>query len=414
MRSWIKSHCWLLGLLIASCGGDSGSTGPKTDETPILIGQLTTLTGALDRLGGSWRATATLAVDEINAGGGVLGRPLQLVVADSETDPDAAVAGAQSLVAQGVVAIVGPQISSAALRVAREVTIAANIPIISPSATAAEITGLEDNHLVWRTAASDILKGRIVADYAYEIGARRAGVIFVDNSFGRGLSEEFIDAFESLGGEVLNRVNYPELDGDAIETYDYRPHAEAVAAGEPDLIYVIAFGADGVKIMISSDGLVTDEYRPQFLSELAPSADLLPLVAIYEGLLGLEQQSPTTVSRSSFVSNYQDRYGGEPVQFADGLYDAIYLLALAMEQGGSTDAAVITANLQSVSRGGAAVNVADFSRARSLIGNGTDIDYEGASGAIGFDSNGDVTSGTFRVWKIENAAFADVTTITFP
>jgi len=102
------------------------------------------------------------------------------------------------------------------------------------------------------------------------------------------------------------------------------------------------------------------------------------------------------------------------VQFADGLYDAIYLLALAMEQGGSTDAAVITANLQSVSRGGAAVNVADFSRARSLIGNGTDIDYEGASGAIGFDSNGDVTSGTFRVWKIENAAFADVTTITFP
>ncbi|MBT3343062.1 MAG: ABC transporter substrate-binding protein [Gemmatimonadetes bacterium] len=404
----------VLGLSLAACGGDSSSSGPETAQTPIRIGQLTTLTGALDRLGGPWRATAEMAVAEINAAGGVLGRTLELVVADTETDPGAAVLGAQSLVAQGVVAIVGPQISSATVRVANEVTIASDTPIISPSATAADITTLEDRGLVWRTAASDLLKGKIVATYAYELGLRTAGIIFVDNEFGRGMLQEFVNSFEALGGQVLNRVNYPELDGDAIELYDYRPHAEAVMAEEPDLVYIIAFGADGVKIMINADTIVSDTYRPQFMTELAPSADLLPLVAVYEGLLGLEQRSPVSANRDLFVDNYKARYGQDPEQFSDGIYDAVYLLALAIEQGGSTDADVIVSQLRDVSLSGAAVNVADFARAKTLIDNDLDIDYEGASGSIDFDAHGDVTSGTFRVWQVQNAAFADVITITFP
>ena len=90
------------------------------------------------------------------------------------------------------------------------------------------------------------------------------------------------------------------------------------------------------------------------------------------------------------------------------------MLALAIEQGGSTDADVIVSQLRDVSLSGAAVNVADFARAKTLIDNDLDIDYEGASGSIDFDAHGDVTSGTFRVWQVQNAAFADVITITFP
>jgi branched-chain amino acid transport system substrate-binding protein len=407
-------HLPLIVTLLFGCGGDSSSTAPTNDAEPIRIGQLTTLTGALAQLGTSWRATAEMAVAEINAAGGVLGRPLELVIADTETDPAAAVVGARSLLARGVVGIVGPQISSATLRVAREVTVAGKVPIISPSSTAAEISTLEDDDMVWRTAASDIFKGKIVAKYAYDTGSRRAAIIFIDNSFGRGLSDEFISTFEGLGGEVINRINYPELDGDAIGEYDYRPHTEAVMSGEPDLVYVISLTEDGVKIMISADAAVSDTYRPRFMSELAPSTDLLALVSIYEGLSGLEQRSPTTANRALFVSNFVSRYDLEPEQFADGIYDAIYLLALAMEQAGSTEAEAITGALRSVSSSGAAINVADFARAKALIASGTDIDYEGASGSIDFDANGDVASGTFRVWTVENAAFVDVTTITFP
>jgi branched-chain amino acid transport system substrate-binding protein len=401
-------------LLVFGCGDDSASTAPASDVQAIRVGQLTTLSGALARNGESWLATAKMAVAEINAAGGVLGRPFELVVADTETDPDAAVAGARTLVAEGVVAIVGPQISSSTLRVAQEITIPANIPIISPSATSAEITGLEDRELVWRTAASDLLKGRIVAEYAYDADYRRAGIMFVDNSFGRGLMEEFVATFEALGGEVVNRVNYPELDGDAIETYDYRPHAVAAMADEPDLVYLIAFGNDGVKVMINAESIVSETYRPKFITEMAPTTDLLPLVAIYEGLQGLEQRSPTTANRALFAANYTDRFGDVPGQYADGVYDAIYLLALAMQEGGQADAATIRDHMREVSRSGAAVNVDDFTRASSLIDENIDIDYEGASGSIDFDENGDVTSGTFRVWEVQNASFVDVSTITFP
>ncbi|MFT5090437.1 MAG: branched-chain amino acid transport system substrate-binding protein [Candidatus Latescibacterota bacterium] len=402
-------------LTFSSCGGgDDKSTNTGDSTAPIKIGLLTTLSGALSRWAPSHRAAALMALREINEAGGVLGRELELVVADTGTDPDQAVIGARELIDQDVALILGPVISSATLKVAREVTIAQGILLISPASTSAEISTLEDDDLVWRTAASDLIKAKVAAEVAFDSGARRAGVIFIDNSFGVGLSDEFATQFVLLGGEIINSVPYPELSGNEIENYDYRSHVNLVMNNEPDLVYLISFADDGEKIAIAADALVTDDYRPQLLVEIPPSIESLTQIGLYEGLLGVEQQSPTSANHRLFLSNYIAQYDAEPELLADALYDAFYLAALAIQQASSTQGPDIAAQLRDASTGGTPINVGEYARALELLNQGADIDYEGASGSIEFDSHGDVSTATYRVWKVGNGAFVDVKTVSFP
>ena len=413
---WKRLYCLslLLAALLAACGGGGSDSPSAPEEETVKLGLLTTLTGALSREGPSWRATAEMALTEINAAGGVLGRRVELVVGDTGTDPEQAVAAAARLRDEGVAAFIGPIISSATLRVAAEVAVPAGLPLVSPASTAPEISGLEDDGLVWRTAVSDAFKGEIVARYAYRTGSRRAGIIHLDSDFGRGLASRFTAAFTALGGEVVNTVPFPELSGDEIETFDYRPAIDDVMLGEPDLIYIISFTEDGVKISIAADGKVSDAYRPRFASEISPSESLLSVIGIYEGLFGLQQEAPDTPNNTAFFEAYRARYDSDPEIFAEAVYGGIYLWALAAQQAGSVAGPQVAAQLQAVSSGGEKINVGEFAAGLEALGQGLDIDYEGATGSIDFDANGDVSSGTFNVWQILDGAFADIETITFP
>ena len=414
-RTFRHGYGLLALVLLSSCSGDSSpAKSNPAAQNSIKIGMLTTLTGGLSREGQSFRAAAEMAMAEINEAGGVLNRPIELVIGDTGTDPDQAVTAAQRLSDEGVIGFVGPIISSASLSVTSQVAQPQNLPVISPSATSPELSSLDDGGLLWRTAVSDAFKGKVVARYAYESGNRTAALLFIENSFGRGLASEFTTSFTELGGTVLNQVGVPELSADQIATYDFRPEVEQVMADQPDLVYVITFTEEGIKIAIAADGLITDTYTPRFISEISPNDSVLSLIGNYEWVYGVEQQAQSSANRTAFIENYQDRYDSDPVQFADATYDALYLMALAIEQAGSTAAADITANLQAISKEGTAVNVGEFGKARSLIADGGDIDYEGASGSIDFDSRGDVSSGTFRVWQISNGSFVDVETITVP
>ena len=411
-----KSHIIALCLLLlVACGSDSDDpTGSGGDGDAIEIGLLTTLSGALGSWGPSHREAVQMAVDEINAAGGVLGRPLEIVAADTGTDPDQAVSSARELSAKEIEVMIGPTISSSTKQVATEVAIPGSVLLISPTATAGDITALEDDNLIWRTAVSDIFKGKNAARYVFASGSRRAGILFIDNIFGQGLAAEFTAEFEQLGGTVVNGIPYPELSGEKIEAYDYRIHVEAVLAGEPDLIYLITLAEDGVKISIAADARVSAAYSPRFLAEIPPPEGQLQSVGIYEGMIGLEQESSTSPNYAAFLENYQTRYQTSPEPFAEAAYDALYLLTLAMEQAESTESGDIAAHLQSVSSDGAKIGVGEFARAAELISRGQDIDYDGASGGIDFDANGDVTSGSFRVWQIQDGRFVDIDLITFP
>ena len=147
----------------------------------INLGALMALTGALGPYGPPIANGAQLAVDQINAAGGVLGRPLELIIADTATSPDVGRAAASRLIEiNGVSAIVGA-LSSGVTLAASSVTIPAEIPLISPASTAPSIPALDDNDFVFRTVVSDEVQGVVMGQFAFDQGYRRAAVIYVNS-----------------------------------------------------------------------------------------------------------------------------------------------------------------------------------------------------------------------------------------
>jgi branched-chain amino acid transport system substrate-binding protein len=344
-----------LAILLMACGSGNDkklATAPADAENTVRIGLLFPMSGPWVK-GPAWRNAA-----EINASGGVLGRPIELLIADTQTVPEVAATQAQFLIDQQVTAIVGAAASSSTILSASTTTIPSGVLLVSPASTSPALTALDDQDLVWRTVASDLFQGRVAAQWAYEEGARTAGILFVDNVYGQGLSAAFTAEFERLGGSVETPVDYPELSSDDINDFSYDSRVNSVFSGNPDLVYLITYDQDGAKITVSAANHITDSYRPIFLGcdgnqSQAFADNSAPNVI--EGMVGALPIAPegSDIYRA-FADEYRKLYGVAPESFSESTYDAIYL---------------------------------------------------GAAGAVDFDINGDVESGTYRIWRVENGAF---------
>lgn len=409
-----------LAILLMACGSGNDkklATAPADAENTVRIGLLFPMSGPWVK-GPAWRNAAEMAAAEINASGGVLGRPIELLIADTQTVPEVAATQAQFLIDQQVTAIVGAAASSSTILSASTTTIPSGVLLVSPASTSPALTALDDQDLVWRTVASDLFQGRVAAQWAYEEGARTAGILFVDNVYGQGLSAAFTAEFERLGGSVENPVDYPELSSDDINDFSYESRVDSVFSGKPDLVYLITYDQDGAKITVSAANYITDSYRPIFLGcdgnqSQAFADNSAPNVI--EGMVGTLPIAPEgSDTYRAFADEYSKLYGVAPESFSESTYDAIYLIALAATQAGSTAARAMAAEMRAVSAGGTPVSYRDYATALSLIAAGEDIDYVGAAGAVDFDINGDVESGTYRIWRVENGAFVTLETVAFP
>ncbi|MBT4099016.1 MAG: ABC transporter substrate-binding protein [Gemmatimonadetes bacterium] len=415
---WIAS----LGLvaLVLGCGDSDGdkSTGPDPQTQTIRIGLLTELADLWEPFGLPFERSAQLAISEINASGGVLGRQLELVSLHSTTDADAVKANARTLIDSDVVAIVGPTFSEFFLVVAQDVSIPANMLLISPSVTSAAVSDLEGDGLIWRTIASDALTGSVAGAYAHDtMGNQTAGILFLDNIFGLGLAAAFEADFVARGGQILAREALPDLASADVAAYDYREHIDIVTADKPDVLFIATRESANDKISIGLQSVFNEDYHAQLLTSANRSDDWLTNAdpTVTEGMRGiLAAPAVETAAFLGYASRLQAAYGIDPTLFADSVYDCIYLLALAIEQGTFSTSLAIGANLQSVSVSGATILGNEFSRARELITAGSDIDYVGASGPVDLNANGDVVSGNFSVWEIQNGRFVDIENISFP
>ena len=161
-RLWLALLMAAAGLSIIASGCQVTMKGQPA-ETPLKIGLLLNFTGSPEASADRERAF-NLAIRHVNAGGGVIGMPVEGVSADATADPAVAVEAARNLVeVQGVHAIVGPNASSAALPIARSVSGTLGIPTISPSATSPQLSDVEDDGYFFRTALSDAVQGPILA-----------------------------------------------------------------------------------------------------------------------------------------------------------------------------------------------------------------------------------------------------------
>ncbi len=406
-------------LVLAACSDDKNDAvnGDSAPSNTIRIGVLQPFSGTLVCTGNYSKAAAQLAVEEINQTG-IFDKQLELVAEDDETDPDKGVAAAQRLRQSGVVAIIGSAASSVTIKAAEQVAIPNNILQISPSSTSSLITSIADNNLLWRTAPSDVYQGQIAASYATgTLGKTTASIMYVDNAYGQGLAGSFKAEFEKAGGTILNSVPYPALKDTEVALHDFSSAVSTLMTGGPELVYLISYYLDGAKITLAMKQHITGTYKPLLMgvdgnygSVFLANAD----ADVVEGMVGTASSPPLDeVNYKTFSVNYKARFGIDPPIYTANAYDAVYLIAYAMLKADSTAATDVAAKLLEVSKDGDTVNVAQFADGKAKIAAGTDINYEGASGKVDFDANGDITSGSYLIWKITNNEFTSESTATF-
>jgi len=373
----------------------------------IKIGALMSLTGALGPYGPSISDGAQMAVDEINAAGGVLGKQLELVVRDTATSPDVGRDAASKLVEiDKVPAIVGA-LSSGVTLAASSVTIPAEVVLISPASTAPSLPALDDNDYVFRTVVSDEVQGVVLGRLAVILNYTRTSVTYVNNDYGKGLADTFKNTFEALGGQVLVMVAYEE------NKPSYRGEVDKLLAGNPDAIVMVSYPVDGNKQIVEA---VEAGYQGAFLMTdgmkgegVAPG----PACASAESPGPIEGAYGTVAAggfkADQFEADYNaGGYGPSTIPYYDKAYDAVMLIALAMVRAGEATGPAIRDNLRAVANPpGEIVYYNEFEKAVALLEAGQDINYQGAAGVVDFKDTGDVTGGIL-IWKVEGCHVVSV------
>jgi ABC-type branched-subunit amino acid transport system substrate-binding protein len=341
-----------------------------------------------------------LAIEEINLAGGVLDKKLALAAADDGSFKELAVQYADSLVHRyAIAALIGPTSSTRVIHMANTYLRRNPILIISPSASSEEISSLKDDDLVWRTMPSDEQQTKIAADYILNtLKKKSVGILYAQDAYGKGLYKGFKRNFK---GRILSEVVFSPLI--TLETFDFTEKLNALFKDKPEVIFLAMGGKSGAGIThaIAKGNYISAGYAPVIfgvdamkVKDFINSCDQ----KIVEGMYG-------TGLRNNDSGEFRTRYFAKYNKYAtssdsERAYDIAYILALAMEKANSSHYASIRNELRNITEGGEKISPADFSDGKKKIKEQRDVYFEGASGKINFNSQGDLTSGVFEIWRI--------------
>lgn len=393
--------------LLASCGGDDDGNGGGGDGDAIRIGVLAPITGGLESYGIGARNAVELAASQINAAGGINGRTVQVIVENTEVDTTAASAGAARLVADGCVGIIGATSSSVTMHVARTHTAPNNIPQISGASTSPAISTLEDNNMLWRTCLSDIYAGDALSSHCFnELQLSTVAILNIDNPFGNGIANQFDQSFQSLGGAVASNESYPEQSDYSADFF--ANYIATLFEQRPPAVVIIGYGTDGQRIL-NEIGRWKDANDPDydpviFCSDSWDGPSITDNVNfdLLDNIIG-SFNSPPENPESSFYQSYVAEHDIAPSPYVSNVYDAAMTLLLAIQAANATDGPSITAQLPLVASGGTPFEYTQLTELMAAISNGEDVDYQGASGPIQYDGNGDLVRGVVQLWRFSNS-----------
>jgi len=356
------------------------AAGCVTDT--IKIGIVLELTGELGAMGEKMLNGARMAVDEINAAGGVLGKDVELIEEDGGTDPDKGFDRVKKLVEiDGVQVIVGPMITPTS-ELAMPYAKANKIPLITMSATGVPLSLLEGTEWYFRTCLRDDAQALVLADVVMDAGYTRLATIVLDNTYGIGLETAIVDGLEAQGwpGEHVASVHYD------IAKKDYRTELGAIAGNNPDVVLAVTYGDDGIIVFKQALELGLDDiawlgcdgnYGTGLFAE-ASSAEFME-----KAIVAGTRTVGSGAKYDQFLADYHEQFGAAPETYCDTTYDAVWAAAKAIEAAGVYDGEAIKA---------------------ALVG----LTFDGATGPISFNELGDRSSGTFEIWGVVE----DVTAIT--
>lgn len=312
----------------------------------IKIGHVAPLTGESANLGKDDQNGARLAIEEINAKGLVINGQRITLVLDSEddaADPRQGTQVAQKLVDDGVVAVVGHEMSSTSIPAAA-IYAAAGVAQITPSASDPQFTRL-GYKTTFRIVGTDAQQGPALADFAKNKGLNTVAVVDDSTSYGAGLANEFAKRWIANGGRVLSR------DAGTSKTIDFKAILTKIKGERPDAVFYAGEEATGAPFFKQAVQLGLDK-RTKFLTgDSVCTEELARLSGVQaaDNLTCSEPQAPQSLMQGgkSFSAKYRKRYGQSVVDWAPFSYDVVYVIVDAMKRANSTDRAAILKALPS-------------------------------------------------------------------
>lgn len=330
----------LVSLTVALVAAVASAATPPAGE-PIKLGEISPLTGKEAAFGQQAHRGILMALDEINARGGVLGRPLVVIAEDNQSKPgDSATVARKLLSRDKVVALLGTGTSSNCLEIA-PIAQSARIPLVATTATAPEVT--EKRDYVFRACFIDPFQGAVLAKFARDtLKAKRVALLTSTSaSYSVGLSKVFRERFIALGGELVADQKYAEGDK------DFRAQLTAIRAAQPDAIAATGFYSEAALICKQARDLGLD--IPIFGGDGWEAPELIEIGGkAVEGTYYASHYSSDSAAPEvrAFVQKYRARFNGEtPDSMAPLAYDATLILADALARAGSTDGAKLRAAL---------------------------------------------------------------------
>ncbi len=334
----------LLALLLVGCDkgpSSSGSGGASTTASgggasgEIKVGEFASLTGKEATFGISSHEGTLMAVEELNAAGGILGKQVKLITEDTQSKPGEPATVVNKLIARdNVIAVLGEVASSRSLEAA-PICQQNKVPMISPSSTNPKVT--QSGDYIFRVCFIDPFQGTVMANFASQTLKAKKVAIFTDakSDYSKGLAKFFKEKFLANGGTLTSELDYNGGDK------DFKAQLTTIRSGSPDAVFVPGYYTDVALICIQSKQLGLnvpllggDGWESEKLTEIGKEA--------VEGNYFSTHYHPevgTEISKK-FLENYKKRFNGKiPDALAANGYDSMMMLADGIKRAGGTDGA---------------------------------------------------------------------------
>jgi branched-chain amino acid transport system substrate-binding protein len=366
MSKTSKIIWWIVGVVVVVAvvwWGVSRNTG---SSNVIKIGFIGPLTGDAASIGTVNKAAIQVAVDEVNAAGGINGKQIQMIYEDGQCNAQAAVSAAQKLIdVDGIRIIIGGECSTESSAFG-PMAMQNKVIMFSPVSSAPLLSNL--GKYFFRDYPSDAYQGKFGAQYAYQtLGARKVAVLYHVSDYGTGLKTVFEKEFQVLGGQIIDEEGLPQT------ATDYRTALSKIKSLKPDLIYSPTYpeGATAMLTEAAQLGIAT-----KFLS-----TDGWDDASLHKAVSGKGVFMYTLSAVANLPADLRSKIlaisGGTEIPIGTAnAYDAVKILAMDIAKVGIGPD-----------------KLADAIRATQ---------YNGVSGHIAFDQNGDLTSAAYQVKQIEN------------
>ncbi len=393
MKRWRQWGAALLALGLTGCQGGGNA---------LKLGTLLPLSGDLAQFGPGMQSAASLLVKTVNECGGVNGQPVQLISEDDQTQPSVGVSAMTKLVdvdrVAGVVGAAGSAVSGAAV----DIAVRGQVVMISPASTSPVFTERarkgELQGFWFRTAPPDNFQGEALAQLLQKRGWQRVGILAINNDYGRGLAQATQSSFAKTGGQVVVTQFY---EGQAAS---FDSEVRAVFGRNPQAVILIGYPETGTLVIRAAFQQGWVPRIPLVLTEGLKDNQLAALVGktpqgqwIVAGSIGTAPAAGGP-GLAAFQQRYRQAFNQEPNVFAPNTWDAAAVLVLAAQAAQSHQGVKLREKVTAVANP-PGVAVTDVCEGLALLKQGQEINYQGTSSEVDFDSQGDVV-GEYAVWMV--------------